>query len=164
MLLVSCAVSRHEAQYAYSPEIQSDYSEVSYYNFILAIEAELSHDWDEALKYLKLALEEDPDSAYLKTEISRVYLRMQRTEDAIRTALEVIDKSPDYEPALSLLARLYTGRKDYPKAIGMYKRLIRLDPSNIQPYVHLAYMYMLDEKIERAIEILNDAEIGRAHV
>ena len=112
LLLGSCAVS--------SKAVETVYSEESDYNYILAVEAELSGDWDEALKKLKLALKESPDSDYLKTEISEVYLRMERIDDAIKIAEDVVNKSPSYEPAFTLLAKLYISRKEYQKAISVY--------------------------------------------
>ena len=101
----------------------TDYSKESYLHYILAVEAQQEYNWEDALKHLKNALKEDPGSAYLKTEMSQIYLRMDRREDAVKTAEEVIDKKPDYEPALSLLARLYADQKNYQKAIDMYLKI-----------------------------------------
>jgi tetratricopeptide (TPR) repeat protein len=73
--LASCAVSRQA--------VKSDLSEESYYHYILASEAQFDRDWEEALKHLERALEENPDSLYLKTELSQTYLNSGDTEAAI---------------------------------------------------------------------------------
>ena len=63
-LIVSCASSKHTL---------SGPSENAYYNYMVAVEAEQSNDWKEAMKHLSLALEEDNSSVYLRTEISHAY-------------------------------------------------------------------------------------------
>ena len=55
LLVVSCASSKHTL---------SRSSEKAYYNYMIAVEAELSHNWEEAIKYLRLALAEDNSSVY----------------------------------------------------------------------------------------------------
>ncbi len=116
LVLASCATAKKE--------LKPEYSETSDYHYILAVEAEMSNDWDEALKQLKLALRSNPESTYLMTEISQIYLRLDRLDDAIKTVEEVLIKSPEYKPALSLLSKLYTSNKEYSKTIKIYKRLI----------------------------------------
>ncbi len=52
LILASCAAPKME--------LKPEYSETSDYHYILAVEAEMSSDWDEALKQLQLALESNP--------------------------------------------------------------------------------------------------------
>ena len=118
LLLTSCAGSMSES-------VRSDHSIDSYTYYILAVEAEQEYSWGEALKQMNLALKDDPESSYLKTEISQLYLRMNRLDDAVKIAEEVIQQDPGYEPALSLLARLYSSQKDFQKAINMYSEVIK---------------------------------------
>ncbi len=112
----------------------------------------MSNNWEEELRNLKLALKEDPGSAYLRIEISQVYVKLKRIEDAIQIAEDVADEFSDYEPALSLLATLYTNVKNYPKAIDIYKRMLKITPESIPVYLHLSYLYTLDSKMNKAIE------------
>ena len=82
-LLLSCSTTGKMG----TPQIPRE----SYYHYILAVEAEASQDWEEALKHLKLALKADPESVHLKTEIGRIYYKSERMEEAIgilKTAIE----------------------------------------------------------------------------
>ncbi len=146
LILVSCRTSRIST----APDI----SDVSNYHYILAVEAELSNDWEEALKHLGLALKENPGSPYLKTEIGRIYLKMDMIAEAIHSTEHILNKVPDYRPAISLLSSLYTRQKDYPRAIEMYKKLIRIEPGKNSNYLHLAYLYQLISRPDEAITAL----------
>jgi len=72
IVLISCAPALRGGE--------REVSEDAYLYYILAAEAEMDANWEEALRNLRLALREDPESAYLKTEISKVYSSMGEME------------------------------------------------------------------------------------
>ena len=149
-LIVSCAA-------APARKMQPAYSMASYTNYIIATEAEVANDWEKALKYIRLALQEDPDSPFLKIELSTILMQMKRVDEAIASARGILVDKPDYEPALSLLARIYTSKKDYGNAAEMYRKLIEIDPSEVKSYLHLAYIYSLSGDRSLSLDALKDA-------
>jgi tetratricopeptide (TPR) repeat protein len=111
--------------------------ERAYYEYAVGYEAELSGDWEAALKHYAEAQKLDPESSYLKTQISTVYLRMGRIGEAINTVEDVIKKEPDYIPALKLLGQLYSSQKRLDDAIAMYERVLKIDPSQEDVYLFI---------------------------
>ncbi len=98
LMISSCASSRKS--------LKPDNSEKSYYHYILAIEAEFDRDWDEAITQMELAIREDPYSPYLKLELSTIYLKMERIDESVKIAEDIINEYPDYEPVLAMLSKL----------------------------------------------------------
>ncbi len=148
LFLVSCSIPKTAVRTG------TEDRKKSYYHYILAVEAQISQEWDTALSHLEAALREDPEYIYLKIELSQVYMRMNMVKDAIRVADEVLQMVPEHEPALSLLAKLHTSQKDFDKAIDAYQKLIKLDPKDSTSYLHLAYLYLLNDRKDEAVRTL----------
>src|SRR5512143_4100450 len=87
-LMLSCASPEVKGQQG-APEPLPEPPAGAYYEYLLGYEAELSGDWDEALKHYNEALRLDPSSYYLKTQMSYIYLRTGRVQDAIKTMEDV---------------------------------------------------------------------------
>jgi predicted Zn-dependent protease len=85
-------------------------SDNAYYQYILGYTAEKEGNWEDAIEYYNKALKEDPSSAYLKTQISSMLLRTGKVTEAISLAEEIIEKEPDYVPALMLLGEIYNSQ------------------------------------------------------
>jgi tetratricopeptide (TPR) repeat protein len=70
ILVISCAANKAQviAERPLPPE-------EAYYSYILGYSAERDGKWEDALKYYNDALDLDPSSSYLKTQIGYVLLR-----------------------------------------------------------------------------------------
>ncbi|MCG2720682.1 MAG: tetratricopeptide repeat protein, partial [Thermodesulfovibrionales bacterium] len=101
-------------------------SEGAYYLYILGYEAEKEGKWEEAIESYRRALDLDPASSYLKTQISAMLLRMGKISEAVTIAEDVLDADPKYINALMLLGELYNAQKKTDQAIETYKRALRI--------------------------------------
>src|ERR1017187_734076 len=84
----------------------------SYYHFMLARRyKELAAAYnrpeyiDRAVSEYKLAIEADPDSLFLRTELAELYSLSGHTAEGIAAAGEVLKKDPNYPDAHRLLSR-----------------------------------------------------------
>src|SRR5512147_1299345 len=91
VIAVSCASTPMKPQ-----QKAAEPSYAAYYEYMLGYEAELSGDWEEALKHYGDALVFDPTSGYLRTQISYMYLRTGKVQEAIDMAETVVKSDPNY--------------------------------------------------------------------
>lgn len=122
VFMVSCVSAPEKSQ-----KERAEPPSGAYYEYMRGYEAELSGDWEEALKHYREALSLDPTSNYLRTQISYIYLRTGKVQEAIDTAETVIKSDPNYTPALMLLAQMYNSQKRLDEAMSLYERVIAVD-------------------------------------
>lgn len=53
-------------------------------------------------------------------------------------------------------AEKYVSELDYKQAVATYKEIIEIDPTNVQAYINLAELYVLMEKLDKAIKVLEE--------
>jgi tetratricopeptide (TPR) repeat protein len=128
--------------------------EEAYYLYILGYSAEREGRWEDALKYYNQALDLDPSSPYLKTQISGVLVRTGKMTDAISLLENIITTEPDYVPALMLLGELYNSQKKFEESIRLYTRVLEIQPDNQEAALFLATLYANRKEYDRALEAL----------
>jgi tetratricopeptide (TPR) repeat protein len=64
---------------------------------------------------------------------------------------------PNYTPALKDLAESYVKLKNFPEAIDQYKKVVELDPKDINARVHLAELYSWTGNYDRSVVTYRDA-------
>ena len=74
------------------------------------------------------------------------------TPGAITAYERMLVKQPNYPFALLRLTQHYARTKDYPKAEGVLRKLLKADPRNIQLQIQLATVLQQQKKTEEAIE------------
>ena len=67
------------------------------------------------------------------------------------------EKSANSKETLSNLAELYLKQKNYQKAIGIYQKLVKLEPKKAGSYANLGYAYAAGGKLDLAIRNYNMA-------
>ncbi|HXW16371.1 MAG TPA: tetratricopeptide repeat protein [Terriglobia bacterium] len=144
----------------------------SYYHFMLARRyKELAGAYnrpdyiDRAVSEYKLAIEADPDSLFLRTELAELYSLSGHTEEGIAEAEAVLKKDPDYPDAHRLLSRIYYHKLDttqgengvpkenLAKAIEHLEALFRVDPSDTDSVLLLGHLYRVDNQPKKAEEV-----------
>src|ERR1019366_3047979 len=143
----------------------------SYYHFMLARRyKELAGAYnrpdyiDRAVSEYKQAIEADPDSLFLRTELAELYSLSGRTNEGIAAAEDVLKKDPDYPDAHRLLSRIYyhmldtsqgaTGvpKENLSKAIEHLEALTRVDPKDSDSILLLGHLYRVNNQPKKAEE------------
>jgi tetratricopeptide (TPR) repeat protein len=108
----------------------------------------------QAIEEYKLALNADPDSAYLQDGLADLYFKLGRIREAVNSAQDQIKKNPNDIAAHTLLGKVYLrslgdtqttqSTQMLQLAIGEYEHLARLDPKNIETHLILGQLYTFD--------------------
>ena len=132
----------------------------------------------EAIEELKLALQYDPASTFLSTELADLYASTGRWESALQEAEAAIQRNPDDVVARRLLGRLYvrllTGNRPVgdglqERAVRQFEEIIKRDPNDVSSYLVLAHLYRAagerakaEETLRQAIALQPDSEDANA--
>ena len=176
LLTLSRLVAGAEDQ-ASSPE-SPDRSQ-AYYHYALAHLDEQRWMQHGSKKYLlnaieqyQAAIEDDPESDYLRRKLIRLYARAGRVDEAVSNANDILQQDPENVEVRRLLGEIYHNlsverRRGEPKesllrqAIEQYEKIQRIDPTDKDSLLQLANLYRQTkerEKTEAALKRLLDLE------
>jgi tetratricopeptide (TPR) repeat protein len=116
---------------------------------------------DRAVSEYKLAMDADPSSLFLRTELAELYWRVGRSDEAVQEAEAVLKINPDNADAHKLLGHLYlrnlsqaqpdkAAKDSLAKAIEHFEALAKIDPSDADSYVILGRLYKLNNQGDKA--------------
>jgi tetratricopeptide (TPR) repeat protein len=113
-----------------------------------------------AVEEYKLALNSDPNSAFLNNGLAELYFRTGRVREAILTAQETIKREPKNIAAHKLLGRVYlhslgdmqngASQQVLDLAINEYKQISVLDATDIQSHLVLGQLYTVNHDSQLA--------------
>lgn len=78
-------------------------------------------------------------------------------KSAVNELLKAIDKRPQYEEALFLLAYIYHENRNYKEAYDYYLQIVRLNPRNFKCMYNMAEILAANGKLDESIFMLNRA-------
>jgi tetratricopeptide (TPR) repeat protein len=131
----------------------------AYYHFSMAhLYEQLAREYrsmdyiKKAIDEYKLAIQADPTSEYLTSELVDLYAQAGRLNDAVAEAEAVLQRNPNDVQMRRVLGRIYRGYLADPgqgklneellhKAIDLYEKIVALDPKDSESYLHLASLY-----------------------
>jgi tetratricopeptide (TPR) repeat protein len=140
----------------------------AYYHFALAhMYGELfatyarSEYASQAIDEYRAAIDADPTSEYLTSELAEFYARASRIRDAVVEAQDIIKRDPNNLEARRLLGRIYlrslgdmqagNGSQSVLKlAIEQYEQIIRLQPDSMDDHLLLGRLYRLNNDLQKA--------------
>lgn len=116
---------------------------------------------DKAIEEYKLALENDPDSAYLNAGLAELYAKTGRIREAVLEAQDIIKRDPNNIDARKLLGRIYlrslgdmqsgTQSQEVLKlAIDQFQQIVTLDPKSVEDHLLLGRLYRLNNDLLKA--------------
>jgi tetratricopeptide (TPR) repeat protein len=131
-------------------------------NFETAGRAE---DATKAIDFYKKAYALDPLSPEIGENLAEVYFLSHRTRDAINQAEGIIRRNPNDLSARRLLARIYIRslgdlnnssdqQETVTAAIGQFREIVRLDPSDNESALWLARLWRLANQDDQAEQVL----------
>ena len=147
--LAGCAsLSSHES--ADSRAAAENFSSGAAYHYSLSVLLRRGGDLAGAIGELKQALEHDPDSPYLITELVSLYVENNDTEKALALGEEALARDPANIELRSIMGGLYFSTRDYDKAAREYETIITRDPKNLVAYLYLATIHAQEKKYDLA--------------
>lgn len=136
LVLVSCAVgtprSDTTVHKVYDPHSRS------LYLYSRARLATHEGDYPTALKLLRDALEIDPGSAIINTEIAEIKLKIGQLPEALEYINSSIKLDPSYRPPYVMAGILMSSSGKDLEAAEYLRKAVKLDPSKEDAYLHLS--------------------------
>ncbi|HSA93276.1 MAG TPA: tetratricopeptide repeat protein [Terriglobales bacterium] len=146
----------------------------AYYHYTLAhIYEELATVYgrseyvSKAVEQYKLALQNDPQSEFLNSELAEFYAKTGRIRDAVLEAQEILKRDPNNLEAHKLLGRIYVrslgdsqsgqSQEMLKRALEQIREVVRLEPKNTDNYLLLGRLHILAKELDKAEEAFKDA-------
>src|SRR5437867_5117163 len=118
---------------------------------------------DKAVSEYKQAMEADPDSLFLRTELAELYWRIGRATEAIQEAEGVLKANPNDADAHRLLGRIYvrnlseaqpgkSAKEILEKAVVEFEAVSRIEPTDTESWVTLGRLYRMSNQSGKAEE------------
>ncbi len=140
----------------------------SYYHFAMAhLYEQLAREYrsteyvNKAIDEYKLAIQADPSSEYLSSQLVDLYAQVGRLNDAVREAEAVLEREPNNVEMRRVLGRIYRGYLADPgqgklnedlqkRAIEQYEKIIAIDPKDSESHLHLGNLYRVSQDSVKA--------------
>jgi S1-C subfamily serine protease/TPR repeat protein len=113
----------------------------------------------KAERYYNKCLELRPDSFYIYQDMMDLYVFVEdfkKAEDLYKSIRERFDSDSLLNTLSSSLAMAYSTSKDYKKALIFYKKMLKLDTTDVFIYFQIANTYELMMKYKKAIKGYKD--------
>ena len=161
LFFLGCTTVPHPVSRQVEPEEElpaslsplQDSAEGSYFYYTEAQLQMAKGNLDKAASYLEKAIQKDPKSAYLKTELAMLYLQQNYVEKAEAVVKSILEKKPDDVDALIILGRISQSQNKIDEARIAYESVIAIDPTLQNIYLLLGDLYMDAEDWSNALRV-----------
>src|ERR1039457_1497198 len=113
---------------------------------------------NKAIDEYRLAIENDPNSDYLKGGLAELYAKTSRIRGAVLEAQDILKRDGNNLEARRLLGRIYlrslgdmqagTQSQEVLKlAIEQYEQIVKLDPKSVEDHLLLGRLYRLNNEL-----------------
>jgi len=135
----------------------------------LAREYRSTEHLNKAIEQYKLAIQADPASEFLPSELINLYAQVGRLQDAVREAEAILQRNPSSLQIRRLLGGIYRNYLADPgqgrqlnedllrRAVEQYEKIIELDPKDAESHRNLAVLYRVGRDSVKAEKILKKA-------
>ncbi len=128
-----------------------------YYYFTQSHIKRKKGDLEQAVLFMKKAVEIDTASIYLKKELAALYHLKKDGKRALEVVNRILETNPDDIQTLMILGRIKQSMNQADEAAKAYEKLITLDPNRRNAFLLLGNIYMTQEKwadAERVYKLL----------
>ena len=118
-------------------------------------------DYPLAQKWLRSALQTQPDNAVALNNLAWVNLQLKQTDDALHAAERANQLLPDQPAFMDTWAAILAARGEYAKAIDLQGKVMALQPTNHVFRLNLAKIYVAaGDKTKARVELESLAKVG----
>jgi tetratricopeptide (TPR) repeat protein len=125
--------------------------------FVIAAKLFNEGNYQEAIKYFKLVLEELPDYAEANYNLGLSYFKLDDIDNALDAFQKTIEFNPDLEAAYYALAECYFMKDRDDEAKAILARLIEKKSGDADTFYTVGLLYYKHERTDDAIELFNKA-------
>ncbi len=147
----------------------------AYYHFAMAhLYENLAREFrstdhiNKAIEEYKLAIQADPSSEFVSSELVELYAQVGRLNDAVSEAEAVLERDANNIQMRRVLGRIYRGYLADPgqrginedlvrRAIEQYEKILALEPKDLESHLHLANLYRVSRDSVKAEKTLKTA-------
>ena len=123
------------------------------YHYSLAVHHNLRGKTDEAIREMEEAIQRDPKSAFLKTELAALYMEKGDSRKAVTLCEEALIEEPNAIDIHLLLGNIHLSAKDYAGAIEVFRKAMEIEPRNATAHLFLGTIYAETKQYDNAAEI-----------
>ena len=113
-------------------------------------------DLEGALTLLRSAMSADPSSPFLHTAAAQIYLQQNRGEEALAECEAAIKIDSGFLQAQLLAGNILVTLQRETEAIPFFKKVMQLDPTKEEVYLHVAIFYLKSFEYEQAVNTLKE--------
>ena len=113
-------------------------------------------NYDEALEYINLSIELDPNYGKSNRYVAKGYFLNEyfdNEEEALINYNKAIELDPERANSYYWRGLFYEEKENFDLAVADYNKAIELDPTESNPYFRIAYVYDELEQYERSLNI-----------
>jgi predicted Zn-dependent protease len=143
-----------------APVSEAGPSARAYYYFTVAQLKIKKGDINEAIWYLKQAIEHRRESSYLKLELANLFLIKKEDQKSLPLIQQVLDKEPSNVQALTIAGRIYQQQNKMDKALEAYEKVLVSKPSEPGVYLVLGRIYWNDNNFNDAERVFEQMTIN----
>src|SRR5262245_3021865 len=112
------------------------------------------NDVPTAVKEFEKAIDEDPNTPWLRLRLAQLYIRQSRLDDALQQVQYVTAAEPDNLEALALQGGVLSALGRDADAVDSYERVLAIDPNVQEAYLYLGALYGKRGDLDKAVAIL----------
>ncbi|PIP37310.1 MAG: hypothetical protein COX19_17005 [Desulfobacterales bacterium CG23_combo_of_CG06-09_8_20_14_all_51_8] len=139
-----------------APAAQGDEDSGRVNSYYLYMESEIAKsrgNLDGAVELMKMAIERDPESLFLKKELAVLYLHKEDNEKALAVVAEILEKNPESVDALVMYATIQKTVDKDADVKPLYEKVLARDPERQNIYQILGKMYFSEGDMDNAFRI-----------
>jgi len=111
----------------------------------------MSGEYRLAASRLRDALAADPELTEALVELGRVLYAQGDATNAVEAYKLALTQQPEQRSALEGMAMVFVGQRRFPQAVQQLSRIVRMDPNDVEAWLHLGdiAIYQGDELLAR---------------
>jgi len=125
----------------------------SYYLFMESELFKKQGRLDDAIYFIKMAIEKDPESLFLKKELAILYLHKKENENALSVVKQILEKAPESVDALVMSATIQKTLNKDADVKPIYEKVLLNDPDRSSIYQVLGKMYFSEGDMDNAFRV-----------